>query len=117
MRNCDSYNSCKVQEKENMRYPNDQRSLYVNRIVDNQTANRRCYERNPINIVEGFGNFDTDNLMQMLQWVVFIILIIVALNYFMQYIRKEQISFGFSGGGVDSIEFTEDIKFIKNLFN
>ena len=36
MGNCDSYNTCRQKEKENLKYPIDQQSLYYNRIVDNQ---------------------------------------------------------------------------------
>ncbi len=52
---CASYNQCIFKLRADLRYPTDTASLYGKRIYDNQTANRRCYEENPIDIVEGFG--------------------------------------------------------------
>lgn len=91
---CGNFDSCMRKEMENMRYPLDKRSLYVNRLYDKQTAARRCYERNPINIVEGFGQWDA-SWNNIIKWVVVILLIILfiilAKDFFMP---KEEVSIG-----------------------
>ena len=56
--NCDSYDGCVKQGKNVLRYPVDTKSLYSQRIYDNQTANKKCYQRHPIEIIEGFGNMN-----------------------------------------------------------
>ena len=78
---CNSYESCINRERENMRYPIDDRSLYMNRIFDNQTANRRCYERDPIEIIEGFGfSLTWESFLKLLVIVLLIILFIVLIK-------------------------------------
>ena len=54
--------------------------MYANRIIDNQTANRRCYEKNPnVNIVEGFG---FSNIWSALVWIAVIVAIVFVALYF-----------------------------------
>jgi hypothetical protein len=50
-----SFDQCVRDKQDQMAYPIDDESLYAQRLYDYQTANRRCYEKNPINI-EGFGS-------------------------------------------------------------
>jgi len=52
---CANYRSCLDKERKDIRYPTDPNSLYGQGIYDNQVALRRCYEKYPIEIVEGFS--------------------------------------------------------------
>ena len=78
--NCDAWGNCLKREMTNMRYPMATPSLYKNRFYDNQTAKSRCYERNPIDIVEGFGAMSLNNL---LMWVVIILVVYLLYKTFM----------------------------------
>jgi hypothetical protein len=70
---------CRREEKKNLAHPIDGQSLYANRIVDNQTANKRCYEKNQnVNIVEGFG---FSSVWSALVWIAIIIAIIFVALY------------------------------------
>ncbi len=82
---CDSYESCSGELRDQLRHPTDEQSLYASKIYDNQTANRRCYESNPINIVEGFTDASTPmgRLMRMVVVAVALYLLyIVAMKVF-----------------------------------
>jgi hypothetical protein len=91
---CDTFGKCTDRESRNMRYPMDTKSMYADRYYDKQTGGARCYERNPIEIVEGFGAF---NFNKVLLWA--IIAIIVYLLYTM-YFAKEEITVGVQSAGV-----------------
>lgn len=68
-----SFNNCRHEEKKRLAHPADPQSLYANKIIDNQTANRRCYEKNPnVNIVEGFG---FSSIWTILVWIVVIVVV------------------------------------------
>ena len=82
---CNNYDTCKQEKKYTLRHGSDDMSLYGKKIYDNQTANRRCYETNPINIVEGFGfSFNT-----LFKWVVIILVIYLVFQLFN---GKEEVS-------------------------
>ncbi len=87
--NCNNYDTCKQEKKSTLRRAADDMSLYGRRIYDNQTANRRCYETNPINIVEGFGlSFNT-----LFKWVVIILVIYLVGTIIVQlFDTKEEVS-------------------------
>lgn len=108
MNNCNSYDECIEQEKEILRFPMDKRSLYRKRIYDNQTANRRCYESNPINILEGFGNTDL-TLTNVLKLI--ICLVIIYLIYMLVTDKKtvETVKTALKGGS----ESLSDLSFLK----
>ena len=90
---CNSYEGCINRERENMRYPIDNESLYMHRIFDNQTANRRCYERDPIEIVEGFGfSFTWESFLKFLVIVLLIILFVILIKD--SIFPKEQVNIG-----------------------
>jgi hypothetical protein len=92
---CQNYETCIKQERENLKYPIDNQSLYMHRINDNQTANRRCYEKNPIEIVEGFGFGFTWN--QIIKFVIVIVALLVVLFRMLAkdfFMPKEVVSFG-----------------------
>lgn len=77
--NCNSYDQCVMNEKNNMAYPTDTQSLYADRIYDNQTAHRRCYESTPMKI-EGFGcNFDTWRKIFMIIAIICIAYLIISM--------------------------------------
>lgn len=73
MGNCENYDSCIQKRRDDLKHPIDARSLYAKRIYDNQTANRLCYNENPVEIIEGFGGgFTLNNL---LRWAIIIVVI------------------------------------------
>lgn len=109
MGNCESYDACIQRERKNMRYPVDTQSLYAKRIVDNQTANRRCYQRNPIHIVEGFGN---KNVMEILKWIILLVIIYFTVTYVMNYMTKETVKINVG----TEIQNSDTPEFIKELF-
>lgn len=88
MVSCDVFGNCTNRESNNMKYPMDAKSIYADRVYDNQTGMARCYSRNPINIVEGFGQLSFNNV---LMWVV--IGLILYLLYRM-YFGKEEVAIG-----------------------
>lgn len=90
---CNSYENCINKERENLRYPIDKESLYMDRIYDNQTANRRCYEKNPIEIVEGFGFPVTlESFLKMLVIILLIVLFVILAKD--SLFPKEQVKIG-----------------------
>ena len=70
--NCNNYENCSTNERATLRHPTDNLALYANRVYDNQTANRRCYEMNPIDIIEGFG-FSNDVIKNILKLVIIVL--------------------------------------------
>ena len=90
---CKNYNNCIDKKRGNLKHPIDKRSLYSRRVYDNQTANRRCYENNPIEIVEGFSCPSKDLIKLILKWVI-IGLIIYLVGTMIMGMRKEQVSLG-----------------------
>lgn len=79
---CKNYDECLNKEMENMKYPIDDPSLYMDRIYDYQTANRRCYEKNPVNI-EGFGlsgPFTWDKIFKIIIVVLIVIVFISIIS-------------------------------------
>lgn len=99
---CRMYNQCSDEGKQNLHYSTDTNSLYARKINDNQTVNRRCYEKHPINIIEGFGNTSIFNI---LLWIVGICILIVAAMYLMEKFNMKKVKLtdtvmkGQSGGG------------------
>ncbi len=77
----------------------DTTSLYRDRIYDNQTVNRRCYESNPVDIVEGFDGGSGLSLNKLLRWG--IILLVVYLVVMMVVDSKKLGSFDFGSRGYD----------------
>lgn len=95
-----NFQNCVNRERQNMRYPMDARSLYANRIYDNQTANSRCYSENPIDIVEGFG-MGSLSLVNILKWVI-VALIIFAIYLCVRDYAREEISLNVNSVGTDA---------------
>lgn len=91
--NCENYNNCMRTEMKNLEHPIDKNSLYMNRIYDKQTAARRCYQNNPIRIIEGFNNNVTWD--KIIKWIV-VILLIVLFVWFAKdlFIPKQTVSIG-----------------------
>ena len=70
---CQSYDKCIHNTKKTIRYPVDKRSLYRDRIYDNQTSNKLCYQAHPLEVIEGFnGNIEW---MVLLKWALIILVI------------------------------------------
>lgn len=100
-----SYEQCIREKRKNLRYPIDSKSLYGNRIYDNQTANRLCYEKNPVPIVEGFGTGGMD-LESLMKYAILGIIIFIVISYLMR--PSENVSVGIDSatiGGADTTEF------------
>ena len=76
---CNSYESCNNKERETLKYPIDSESLYMQRIYDNQTANNRCYIKNPIEITEGFGSSLTWEMVLKILVIILLIALFVIL--------------------------------------
>lgn len=82
---CGPFDNCVCKMSNQMRYPVDKKSLYANKIYDNQIANQWCYDQNPINI-EGFGcGFDWSKILQV---VVVICLVILAFGLVKDWTAK-----------------------------
>lgn len=114
MGNCESYDTCINKERENLKHPIDHKSLYANRIVDNQTANRRCYETNPIEIIEGFGS--KQQIMNVLKWVMIAIIVFVVISYVISYMSKETININVDKVNTEGLIDTETPEILKQLF-
>ncbi|AYV82135.1 MAG: hypothetical protein Homavirus10_4 [Homavirus sp.] len=86
---CNNYENCSKDERSTLQYPMDNRSLYANRVYDNQTSNRRCYESNPINIIEGFGFSSNDMIKNILKLAIIILVLYVIYAIIMDFNKKE----------------------------
>lgn len=94
---CKEYEDCVSEEKNMLQFPEDNGSLYSQGIYDDQVARRKCYQKRPISIIEGFGN----NVILKVVAVVLLVLLVVVL--FCQYQNKSPVSrspLGMSGGGL-----------------
>ncbi|QKF94167.1 hypothetical protein QKU48_gp0709 [Fadolivirus algeromassiliense] len=82
---CNNFDTCTKKEKENMGYPIDSESLYFNRFQDNQIANQRCYNENPVEFIEGFGCKISWNKVLKLTVVILLVVLFVMLakDFFM----------------------------------
>ena len=60
----------------NCPFANDSESLYDNRIYDRQENSIRCYENNPVKIVEGFDtSFTRRNIIK---WILILLVVLLA---------------------------------------
>ena len=87
MSSCTDHNSCLGQYGQTLAYPTDPESLYGDRIYDKQTSNRRCYEKSPINIVEGFGR---RGINRIIRWVIIIIILYILLTMLIQFMQPKE---------------------------
>lgn len=90
---CNNYENCYKKELDNMAFPMDKESLYAERIYDSQTARNRCYDQNPIKIVEGFNG----------SWNIIIKLLIVLLLLYLVYELSKGYNSEQVGGFIDSV--------------
>jgi hypothetical protein len=87
---CNNYDSCSKTERNTLKYPTDTEALYANRVYDNQTANRRCYESNPsLQIIEGFG-FSNDIIKNILK-IVIVLLVLYVLYSIVRDMGKTEV--------------------------
>lgn len=94
---CKEYEDCVSEERNMLQFPEDNGSLYSQGIYDDQIARRKCYQKRPISIVEGFGN----NVLLKVVAVVLLVLLVVVL--FCQYQKSDSGRgqyLGMSGGGL-----------------
>ena len=96
---CNKHNNCTDKKKCGLKYPTDDKSLYSSKIYDNQTVNRRCYEDDPIDIVEGFGCSSRSIIFMIIKWVIIGLLIYLIGTFVYNRMSKEEITLN-----VDSVE-------------
>ena len=77
---CSGYNGCRKRENKILEYPMDVNSLYADRIYDDQTNNTRCYQRNPITILEGFGRSGFGKLLKLALLVLVVVLVVTLVS-------------------------------------
>jgi hypothetical protein len=85
---CNGYDNCVNQERENLKYPIDKESLYGNRLYDDHTASTRCYRKNPIEIMEGFGHKLTWN--SVLKFIVIVLLVVLFVVFVKDFLMPKQ---------------------------
>lgn len=85
---CSNYDDCRKRENKTLEYPMDVNSLYGQRIYDLQTENQRCYQRNPITILEGFGR---SGFGQLLKLVLFVLLIVLVVSLFSDCFKPKEV--------------------------
>lgn len=100
---CKEYDSCVSEENNMLQFPEDNGSLYSQGIYDDQIARRKCYQRKPVSIIEGFGN----NVLLKVVAVVLLVLLVVVLYCRTQessgssgYRANEMLGGGMLGGGI-----------------
>lgn len=102
-----TYDNCIGELRGQLEYPLDKKSLYGKRIYDNQTANRLCYERNPVNIVEGFGNFlPSFAINDIIKYA--LILFVTYLLFQYLFVPQQNVNLGINSpqmGGANTTEF------------
>lgn len=79
---CSSYDECKKKQNKTLEYPVDVNSLYGQRLYDAQTANTRCYQKNPVTILEGFGRVGFGQLLKLVLVVLVIVLVVSLVSGF-----------------------------------
>ncbi len=102
MNNCTSHDNCINRKRNTLRHPMDQRSLYADRIYDDHTAVKRCYESSPFDIIEGFGGLSFNKL---LKWAIIILVVYLLIQVVMNQ-DTEEVSIGvpeLAGGTTDSL--------------
>lgn len=95
---------------DSLEQPTNENSLYAERIYDEQTASRRCYEKNPItNILEGFsGGSKWETVSKWLSIFLIVCLIIWCLTAI--FAPSEEINIG-----VDSISDLNPATIFRNI--
>ena len=86
--NCHKYDGCVNQGRETLTYPTEDKSLYADRIYDNQTTNKRCYEKEPIEIIEGFSK---NRLNRIIRWIIIIIILYILVSMLIQFLYPEKV--------------------------
>lgn len=107
---CKNYADCMNTEMNNLEYPVDQQSLYADRFYDEQTAKKRCYEKNKPDITEGFG-FNNLNIKNIIKWIIIIVIVYYAINFILG-LNKEKVGLNINTpafGGSDSEEFLKQL--------
>ena len=81
---CRNYDTCVDHVKSKLLRPVDSLSLYNNQIYDSETARRVCYNKEPIEIIEGnIGFFDQFNNKTLF-------IAIVMILFFIYYLKNKQ---------------------------
>ena len=108
MNNCKDYDDCVNNTMCALRRaPVDEESLYADAIYDTELARRRCYEKSPINIMEGFGN-------SKLTFNMVLRLVILLLIVYLVYMMITDSKIGNSGLGGGWSESLSDLSFLKS---
>lgn len=82
--NYKNYNTCIDQLNKDLEYPTDKNSLFAQKIYDKQTAARRCNEKYPIKIIEGFDS-NSLNIKSIIGCLVLILLIYLIFLVFVGF--------------------------------
>nr|QBK89124.1 MAG: hypothetical protein LCMiAC02_02170 [Mimivirus LCMiAC02] len=106
---CQNFNECGINARQTLAYPTDKRSLYADRIYDNQTVNNRCYSKHPINIIEGFGKF---NVNKIIRWVFIFIILCIIFTFVVDFFKPKEVVHL----AVDSIRASEGGMTLENIF-
>lgn len=109
---CNNYQNCINKKRDELRYPVDSKSLYAQRLYDNQTANKHCYKQHPINIEP----FNTDNLFSMnnlLMYAVIAVVVFVLYKLMTKDSGPEMLFGGLTGLGENNI--VEDLGFMGGV--
>jgi hypothetical protein len=100
--------NCISDKRQTLSHPVDTKSLYANRVYDNQTANRRCYNYNPVDIIEGFGLGNMD-MKAILKWGILFLIVCAILMMVMDGGMKKEIKLGVSTPTPASSDFASKL--------
>lgn len=92
--NCTKFNNCFDRKFNTLEYPNDKKSLYARRVNDRQTAMRRAYEKNPINIVEGFEDCPIRAMIKNIIKIALLVVVIYLIYLIIKSFSREIIEIG-----------------------
>jgi hypothetical protein len=90
---CANMNDCRTNMLKQLEHPVDEESLYSEKIYDEETANRRCYERNQLaNILEGFGlTVPEITVENILRWAILLLVVYLLVTLAMRIFNPPKI--------------------------
>jgi len=79
-----------------LQFPLDVKSLYADRIYDNETARRRCYEKSPnLPFIEGFDGLGLNmSFRHLFMWLCVLLLVVLVVMLIMNESNKDYITLG-----------------------
>nr|QBK88550.1 MAG: hypothetical protein LCMiAC01_02270 [Mimivirus LCMiAC01] len=85
---CKNFNECLKEYDQILAHPVDKDSLYADEIYDDHVGATRCYVKNPINIIEGFGS---RKLNRIIRWFIIAIILFVVASLIVQFFSPKKI--------------------------